>query len=84
MSFLWNSQFMIYQKKHGLNIKEHDILFENPYCPCFFIYMNICEFTQRAESPIVNSVGQRPANRNTVTELSPERAKSTGLRSVGT
>ena len=26
--------------------------------------MNIRKYTQRAESPIINSVGQRPTNRN--------------------
>jgi hypothetical protein len=36
--------------------------------------MNTQYFTQRAESPLINSVGQRPTNGIRVCSLRPERA----------
>jgi len=40
--------------------------------------MNIRKYTQRAESPVINSVGQRPTISNQPLKPSPERAKLTG------
>ena len=45
--------------------------------------MNTQSFTQRAESPIINSAGQRPVEKKCRPNPSPNGAKSTGLRPAG-
>jgi len=35
--------------------------------------MNICKYPQRAESPVINSVGQRPTKRYASTNPKPHR-----------
>ena len=45
--------------------------------------MNTQSFTQKAESPIINSAGQRPVEKKCRSNPSPNGAKSAGLRPVG-